>query len=438
MTTNSKQTLLTIIISSISSVIVSSLVVGSVIVAVAIKPQTLANWLYRYGDQTNSSAINPPVDISSLSSDQEKLVVNTVDKVNPAVVSIIISRDVPIIEPYLGPNSNTSPFNDFFGFDPFTVPQYRQNGTQKQEIGGGSGFIVSTDGYIVTNKHVVEYDDAEYTVFTKDEKQQYSAKVVARDPSNDIAVLKIDAMDLPYLTFGDSDALQVGQTVIAIGNPLLQFNNSVSVGVISGLSRSIQAGDYSGRAEQLDNIIQTDAAINHGNSGGPLLNLKGEVIGMNTAVAESSSAQNLGFALPANLISTVVEAVKTSGTIIRPYLGVRYLQITPEVQKQNELTVDYGVLVVRGQQASELAVIPGSPADKAGIVENDVILEVDGKKLDENTSLSQHVGQKGAGDNITLKILHKGEEKTVEVTLEQRTTDASTNTNSGETDTSGQ
>lgn len=419
MTTSGKQTLLTIFVSMISSVIVSGLLIGGAVLAVILKPDVLANWLYQHSEQASDSATTTPADMTSLASDQEKLVVGTVDQVNPAVVSIIISKDVPIIEPYLDENSQLSPFNDFFGFDPFSVPQYRQNGTQKQEVGGGSGFVVSNDGYIVTNKHVVAYDDAEYTVFTQDE-QKYTATVVARDPSNDIAVLKIEADNLPYLHFGDSDALQVGQTVIAIGNPLLQFNNSVSVGVISGLSRSIQAGDRSGQAEQLDNIIQTDAAINHGNSGGPLLNLKGEVIGMNTAVADTAAAQNLGFALPANLIKTVVETVKTNGTIVRPYLGIRYLQVTSEVQQQNQLTVDYGALVARGEQVTELAVVPGSPADKAGIVENDIILEVDGKKLDDQTSLAQYVGQKQVGDKITLKLLHKGEERMVDVTLEQR------------------
>ncbi len=420
MTSTTKQTVLTVIASLITSVFVSLLVVGSIVMIAVAKPQFIADWVSNHRTISVSDSARALPDISSLASDQEKMVVDTVNQANPAVVSIIISKDVPIIEPYMDPDTNHSPFNDWFGYDPFGGLQYRQNGTEKQDIGGGSGFIISTDGYVVTNKHVVEYDDADYTVFTQDE-QKYEAKVVARDPSNDIAVLKIEANNLPYLTFGNSDQLQVGQTAIAIGNPLLEFKNSVSVGVISGLARSIEAGDGTGQMiEQLDNVIQTDAAINRGNSGGPLLNLHGEVIGMNTAVAGSIEAQNLGFALPANLIKTVVETVKTTGTIVRPYLGVRYLQITPEFQKRNQLSVDYGVLVSRGEQATDLAVIPSSPADKAGIVENDIILEVDGKKLNRETDLAKYVGQKQIGETITLKLLHKGEETTVIVTLEQR------------------
>lgn len=345
---------------------------------------------------------------------QDDLVIAAVKKAQPAVVSIIITKDVPIIEQYY--DESTNPFGDFFG-SPFSfqIPQYREKGTEKKEVGGGSGFIVSDDGYIVTNKHVVSDKDAQYTVFLDDDTK-YDAKIIGLDPLNDIAILKIDANALPYLTFGDSDKLDAGQTVIAIGNPLLEFSNSVSVGVISGLARSITASSGYGEFEYLEGVIQTDAAINPGNSGGPLLNLKGEVIGVNVAVA---SGENLGFSLPSNLAKNVFTSVKETGKIVRPYLGVRYVQINEKIKETNKLTVDYGVLVMRGEKEEELAIIPGSPADKAGLLENDIILEADGKKLNKDASLARIIADKKVGDKIKLKVLSKGKEKTVDVVLEE-------------------
>lgn len=345
---------------------------------------------------------------------QESLVIDTVKNSNPAVVSIIITKDMPKYETYIDPNQQ-NPFGDLLPNFFFNIPQYRQNGTEKKEIGGGSGFFVSSDGLIVTNKHVVDQKDVEYTVFTNDGKK-HPAKVIARDPVLDIALIKIDGSNFSYLDLGDSDSLQVGQSVIAIGNALGEFRNTVSVGVISGLARSITAGDMSGKSETLDQVIQTDAAINSGNSGGPLLNLLGQVIGVNVAVAQGS--QSVAFALPINSVKSVIESVKATGKIIRPYLGVRYIAINAEMKEKNNLTVDYGVLVKIGSDKNELAVIPGSPADKAGIVENDIILEIDDVKLDSKTNLALFVRQKNVGDKIKLKILHKGAEKTVEVILE--------------------
>jgi serine protease Do len=353
----------------------------------------------------------------------DSFVINAVKKTNPAVVSVIISEEVPKYEEYVDPNQPQNPFGDLFlGFDfpgfNLNVPQYKQNGTQNEEVGGGSGFLVSSDGLIVTNKHVVDQTNATYTVFTNDGKK-YTAKVIARDPVLDIALIKITpplGVNFPYLTLGDSDTLQLGQSVIAIGNALGEYKNTVSVGVVSGLSRSITAGDQSGNSEVLDHVIQTDAAINPGNSGGPLLDLNGEVIGVNVAIAQGS--QNIGFALPINSVEGAIESVEKTGKIVRPYLGVRYVSIDAAMKEANNLTVDYGVLVKAGAKASDLAVIPGSSADKAGIVENDIILEVDGVKIDDTNSLSDIIRGKSVGQVITLTILHKGVQKDVPVTLE--------------------
>ncbi|MFA5948331.1 MAG: trypsin-like peptidase domain-containing protein [Candidatus Gracilibacteria bacterium] len=347
----------------------------------------------------------------------ENLIVSSVDKAIPAVVSIIITKDVPVLEQYYA-----NPFGDSFGGvfggqNPFNIqiPQYRQNGTEKKEVGGGSGFIVSKDGYIITNKHVVNDEKAEYTVITNDGKK-YPAKVLARDALNDIAVIKIEENDLKYLEFGNSDNLKPGQTAIAIGNPLMEFDNSVSVGVISGLSRSIVAGDrMAGESEQLEGVIQTDAAINPGNSGGPLLNIKGEVVGVNVAIANGN---NLAFSIPANFVKKIFDSVKETGKIIRPYLGIRYIPVTEELKDKNKLSVDYGILVTRGEKVEDLAVIPASPADKVGLVENDIVLEIDGKKIDNELSFARIISEKNVGDQIKLKVLHKGKEKNVTVKLE--------------------
>ncbi|OGF18455.1 hypothetical protein A3I35_00610 [Candidatus Falkowbacteria bacterium RIFCSPLOWO2_02_FULL_45_15] len=344
---------------------------------------------------------------------EESAVVDAVEKVNPAVVSIIITKDLPKLEQfYYNPFGDDPFFRDFFGND-FLVPGTRQNGTQKQEVGGGTGFIISAEGLIVTNKHVVTDEQAEYTVLMNDEKK-YPAKALARDPVNDLAILKIDAKDLPTVELGDSSDLKVGQSVIAIGNALGEFRNTVSVGVISGLARSITAGG-AGVSEELTNIIQTDAAINPGNSGGPLLNIAGQVIGINTAVAQG--AQGIGFAIPINEVKNSIETVKQEGKIVRPWLGVRYVRLTEDIATQNNLAITEGALVIRGEQRTDLAVIPGSPADKAGIAENDIILEVNGEKLTGKNILAKEVGKYKPGQEITLKVWHKGETKDVKVRL---------------------
>ena len=356
---------------------------------------------------------------------QEDKVIEVVKNASPAVVSIIITKDLPVIEKYyeeFDPFGSDEFFKKFFGEDwlspfRFKIPKYREKGTEKKEIGGGTGFIVSSDGLILTNRHVVEDKDADYIVLTN-KGEKIPAKVLARDPVQDIAILKINKKNLPVLTLGNSDKLQIGQTVIAIGNALGEFRNTVSVGVISGLKRSITASSSFGQTEQLHKVIQTDAAINRGNSGGPLLNLKGEVIGINVAMAVG--AENIGFALPINLAKRDIEQVKTKGKITYPFLGVRYILIDEEIKKKNNLPVDYGALVIRGESRGELAVIPGSPADKAGIQENDIILEVDGVKVNSKHPLSELIQKHNPNDTVKLKILHKGNEKVIYVKLGER------------------
>jgi S1-C subfamily serine protease len=334
-------------------------------------------------------------------SSQEAEIINVVKQFSPAVVSIVITKDVP---------KYVSPFEGFPFFE-LQVP----GEMEKKEVGGGTGFIISPDGMILTNKHVVLDKEAEYTVLTNDGKK-FPAKALARDPTQDLAIIKIEGNDFPVVQLGNSDNLQIGQTVITIGNVLGEFRNSVSVGVISGLGRTISASGGS-FYETLEDVIQTDAAINPGNSGGPLLNLKGEVIGMNTAMA--SGAENIGFALPINKTKKAIEQIKTLGKIVYPFLGVRYVLITDEIQKENNLSVNYGAWVKKGDQG-EAAVTLGSAADKAGIREGDIILEFNGDKITTDNSLAKIIQKYNPGDKATLKILRGTQEKIVEVILDER------------------
>jgi serine protease Do len=343
---------------------------------------------------------------------QEQAVINAVKEISPAVVSIVVYKEVPILE-----QSYTGPFGDLFGDSPFfRIPTYTQKGTEKQKVEGGTGFIISKDGMIVTNKHVALDDAAEYSVLTNDGKE-YPAEVLAKDPVQDLAILKIEGLDFPTVKIGDSDFLQIGQTVIAIGNALGEFQNTVSVGVISGLGRTITVSG-GGMIETLEDIIQTDAAINKGNSGGPLLNLKGEVIGINTAV--SLEGQNIGFTIPINKAKNDIAQVKESGEIVYPFLGVYYVIITSDIQKENNLPVDYGALIISGQGADEKAIYPGSPAEKAGLKEGDIILEFDGKEITTTNSLAKIISNYNIGDEISLKVLRNQEEKMFSIILAEK------------------
>jgi len=343
----------------------------------------------------------------------EQAIISAVKSASPSVVSIIISKNLPVYE-----QQYVNPFGDLMpGFN-IQIPQYVQKGTKLQEIGSGSGFIVSADGLVLTNKHVVSDSGAEYTVFTND-GQKYSAKVLALDPMQDLAVIKIQSEQaFQTIKLGDSSQIQIGQTAIAIGNALGEFTNTVSVGVVSGLQRTISASDRTGGfLETLQGIIQTDAAINSGNSGGPLLNLKGEVIGINTAMAEN--AQSIGFAIPINTAKNAIDQVIKTNKIVYPFLGVRYVLVDGAVQKKYNLKNDYGALVLKGANG-ESAVTKNSPAEASGIKENDVILELNGEKITIGNPLSQIITKYNVGDKVNLKILRDGQEQNIEATLAER------------------
>jgi S1-C subfamily serine protease len=368
---------------------------------------------------TEKVAEAPIVPIALIVPEEKKVEVDTVvtavKKAKPAVVSIVVSKEVPQYSVSYKNESVTDQFGNTIPDLSLTTPVYTPNGTKKQELGSGSGFLISSDGLIVTNRHVVDTTGAIYTVLLNNGKE-YTATVLARDSVLDVAIIKINATNLPYLQFADSDQLEVGESVIAIGNALGEFKNTVSTGVVSGLSRSLSASGGSGYQEFLYKVIQTDAAINPGNSGGPLLNLKGEVVGINVALAQGSS--NVGFSLPINSVKSVIDQVRKTGKISRPYVGIRYVNVTPDLKAQLNLSVDYGVLVAKGTAAGDVAVIPGSPAEKAGIVENDIILSINGVVLNQDNDFMSIIRDKKIGEILKFKILSNGVEKIVNVKLE--------------------
>lgn len=349
--------------------------------------------------------------------DYEAAVTDAVEKASKSVVSVIISKDLPVIEqcPY-DPFGDLPPeFRQFFGGNSSFTQPCDSGKTERKEVGGGSGFIISSDGLILTNKHVVADANASYTVLMND-GTKYDAKVLARDPVQDLAVIKVTAADLPVVALGDSDSIKLGQTAIAIGNALGEFRNTVSVGVVSGLARSITASGQGIGSESLQNVIQTDAAINPGNSGGPLLNLKGEVVGINTAVA--SGAQGIGFAIPINQAKRDINSVKATGDIKVSYLGVRYRVVDADYAKTQKLAKDYGALV-RGNDDGP-GVIPDSPAAKAGIQAEDIILEVNGEKITTDNPLGLAIQKYQVGETVTLTVFRGSGTITVPVTLGER------------------
>lgn len=352
---------------------------------------------------------------------EESSIIDTVKKVSPAVVSIVITKDLPLYrQGGLNMNDFFFNFNDPFGGMPFGNPQFQQdeNGNVKktpQKVGGGSGFIVTPDGLVLTNRHVVDDIEAGFTVIMNDGKE-FPAELVSKDTINDIAVLKMKdsedhkAKDLPTVELGSSTDLQIGQRVVAIGNALAEYQNTVTTGIISAKGREITAGSSAG-AENLVNLLQTDAAINPGNSGGPLVNLAGQVVAINTAIA--NGAQGIGFAIPIDDIKPLIASVKENGKIVRPYLGVRYILLDEAKAKQLKIDVKGGALLTGNEAEGEFAVIPGSPADKAGLQIKDVIQSVDGKEVTADNPLQAMIANHTPGDTVTLTVWRSG--KTIEL-----------------------
>ncbi len=324
--------------------------------------------------------------------------ITTIRKVMPTVVSIVLlknvedlKKEIPKLERQKGKKVELA------------IPPEKINAHGMVQVGGGSGFIVNPKGIILTNKHVVNEPGVSYSVVTSDDAA-YDAEVVARDPLNDVAILKIKAnTSLPSLSLGDSDALELGQTVLAFGNALGLFKNTVSVGIVSGLSRAVQAKTGEGSASQeLRGLIQTDAAINPGNSGGPLVDIFGRAVGINAAVVVG--AQNISFAIPIKAAEHDIRDLVEHGKILRPLFGVRYLTLNRDIAEKMKIPSEYGAFVTK-EHSFDTAVIPQSPADHAGIKEHDIILTWNGKRITTSMTLQDLLEDCEVGDTVTLSVM---------------------------------
>jgi len=321
---------------------------------------------------------------------EETSIANIASKVTPAVVSIVSSS-----------MSNT---NSFWG---------RAYNTQS----AGTGMIVTKDGYVLTNKHVIE-GASSIQVVTDAGDTFKDVVVVAQDPLNDVAYLKINdaTEDLPTVNLGDSKTIAVGQPVLAIGNALGAYQNSVTQGIVSGIGRSISAGDENGaNVESLSDMLQTDAAINPGNSGGPLVNAAGDVIGINTAV--STDANGLGFAIPISAAKGMLKSIIETGSAKRAYLGLSYSTVTPEIAKSNNLPVQYGAYVGSSDSSYGSAIVSGGPADKAGIKDGDILTKIGDTEIGKAGSVATLIGEYKVGDTVKVTLVRNGEEKVITVTL---------------------
>lgn len=342
---------------------------------------------------------------ASTTNADDATVVSVVKKVSPAVVTVVntLRADAQLNE------QQQNPFP--FPFEDPQNPQVPQQNSQPRAT--GSGVIISKDGYVITNNHVVEGEESLVVYFA--DGTRHDAKLVGTDPLMDVAVLKISDAVPAYVPLANSDTIEPGETAIAIGSPLGDFRNSVTVGVVSAKNRSVGS---------MEGLIQTDAAINHGNSGGPLLNLQGEVIGINTLVvrgsgSSSDQAEGLGFSVPSNIVKQVSEQLIASGKVVYPYLGVSYTMIDAETAVDQNLPVQNGALVSPSQRNGD-AVQPNTPAAKAGIKSGDIITAIDGNKLGIDSSLRQILLQHKPGDTIKLDVLRDGKTLTLDVTLGER------------------
>lgn len=307
--------------------------------------------------------------------------------------------------------SSQTTTQDFFGFNEIA-----------NEQSAGTGFIVSKDGIIVTNRHVIPEGATNVSVTLSDGTKFEGVKVIGRSANNsslDVAFLKIEDLDdkvLVPVVLGDSGKMQVGDKVVAIGNALGQFQNTVTSGILSGYGRDVLAGDRTGLgSESLSDLFQTDAAINEGNSGGPLVNINGEVIGVNTAVA--SGAQNIGFAIPINDVKGLINSVIGSGKLEQPYLGVRYISLTADIAYKYNLNVNNGAYIAPSEDGAE-SIVPGSPAEEAGLKEKDIIVKVNNISLNDKTNLTSALSRFKVGDQISLNILRTGKTLNLKATLQ--------------------
>jgi serine protease Do len=334
---------------------------------------------------------------------QSQLVASIAKNVSPSIVSVdVTSQTAAAMQ------------NSFFGSD---APTEQQS--------AGTGIVISSKGLIITNRHVVPAGTTKVSVTLSDGTTLDDVTVVGRTAetdSLDVAILKINDAKGHALTpaaIGDSSKMQVGDLVVAIGNALGQFQNTVTSGIISGHGRSVQAGNQgstSSSTESLADLFQTDAAINEGNSGGPLVNTSGQVIGINTAIA--SGAQSIGFAIPINDVSGLIKNVLNTGKFERVYLGVEYVSLTPDTAKQLSLSVSEGAYVLpASQNGGTSTIVSGSPADKAGIQEKDIITEINGTQIDQNHSLLALLGQHSVGDKVDITVIRGGKTQDLTATL---------------------
>ena len=321
-----------------------------------------------------------------------------VDKVGPAVVRIDTSRTVTSQAPDI---FNDPFFRQFFGSQ---VPSPQQ---KQIERGTGSGFIIGSDGRILTNAHVV--NDADTVNVKLKDGRTFKGKVLGADPVTDVAVVKIEANQLPTVALGNSDNLKPGEWAIAIGNPL-GFDNTVTTGIISATGRSSSAV---GARDERVQFIQTDAAINPGNSGGPLLNARGQVIGMNTAIIQG--AQGLGFAIPVNTAQRIATQLVATGKVQHPYLGIQMAALTPELKKEINSDPNSGLSVDEDQGVLVIKVVPNSPAAKAGLRAGDVIKKLNGKSVTDAETVQQAVENSSVGGNVSLDLRRNGQSRNVVV-----------------------
>mgnify|MGYP001944404298 CR=1 FL=1 len=372
------------------------------LVLISVSAGFVGGWAGSQGDMTGSIGSLSNESKQQIVLNESQLISDIAKQVGPSVVSVNVTSQ--------------SRSQSFFSF-----------GELFESQSAGTGFIIREDGIVVTNRHVIPSNTSKVSVTLSDGTELTDVEVIGRTGESDpldVAFLKINdtkGKDLTVAELGDSSQIQVGEKVVAIGNALGQFQNTVTSGIISGYGRSVVAGSNF-EAETLQNLFQTDAAINQGNSGGPLVNIKGHVIGINTAVA-GGGAENIGFSIPINDVKGLINSVLERGVVERPFLGVRYVSLTDDIAFNFELDVKRGAFIVPTEDGEASSVLDDSPAAKAGLQEGDVITKIDNEEIDEDNSLVSLVGRKNVGDTITLTIIRDGNEQAIDVTLEAAPTE---------------